>query len=80
MSELHGNVFLERCEKCKERYVRTCYVMDDVGSQYYEELEDYGKTGVKKPKHAKKCDKCGLSHRTGRKCENKVRLCHFLAV
>ena len=46
--------------------------MDDVGSQYFEELEDYGETSVKKPRHAKKCELCGLSHRTGRKCENKV--------
>ena len=47
-------------------------MMDDVGSQYFEELEDYGETSVKKPRHAKKCELCGLSHRTGRKCENKV--------
>lgn len=46
-------------------------MMDDVGSQYFEEIEDYGESSVKKPAHAKKCNRCCLSHRTGRKCEKK---------
>lgn len=72
ISELHGNVFMERCEKCNARYERPYYVMDDVSSQYFEEVEDYGKSTVPKPKHAKKCQLCGLCHRTGRKCTAKV--------
>ena len=69
LSELHGNVFFEICEKCSHRYYRPYYVMDDAASLYYEEIEDFGATSVRKPKHAKKCELCGLSHRTGRRCE-----------
>ncbi|XP_053395909.1 uncharacterized protein LOC123524849 [Mercenaria mercenaria] len=76
--ELHGNVFVEVCEKCEQRYHRKFYVLDDIGSQYFEEIEDFGESSVKKPKFAVKCDLCGLSHRTGRKCEVKVQVFFFL--
>ena len=69
LSELHGNVFLELCEKCGHRYLRSYYVMDDTASRYYEELEDFGRTSLRKPKHAKRCELCGLNHHTGRYCE-----------
>ena len=45
--------------------------MDDNAGQYFEELEEYGTTNIAKPKHASQCKQCGLTHRTGRKCEQK---------
>lgn len=71
ISELHGNVFVEACELCGHRYHRPWYVLDDNASLYYEELADNGSTDVVKPRHAVQCRQCGLSHRTGRRCEQK---------
>lgn len=72
--EFYGNVFIEKCEKCYYRYERIFYVMDDVGSQYFEDIEDYGKLEVKKSRYVKRCDICGFFYRIGRKCEQKVRI------
>jgi len=59
ISELHGNSFVHKCEKCKTRYDVTRSMRD----MTKKELEAVPK---------KICDKCRINHRTGRKCEKKV--------
>ncbi|KAI8772806.1 NAD-dependent protein deacetylase Sirt6 [Biomphalaria glabrata] len=52
IAELHGNSFVEKCEKCHSRFQRTFPVR-------------MHQTGVCPPKP---CPKCNINHRTGRKC------------
>eukprot|EP01040_Poterioochromonas_malhamensis_P011858 gene11858-12935_t len=58
ISDLHGNVFIEYCEKCFVEYERD-YCVDLYSTNCYE--EDW----------YRKCSLCGLNHYTGRLCENK---------
>ncbi|XP_060070664.1 NAD-dependent protein deacylase sirtuin-6-like [Ylistrum balloti] len=53
ISELHGNGFVEKCEKCNKRYV----------------MNHNHRFGPKDPKvPVKKCGHCRINHRTGRIC------------
>lgn len=58
MSELHGNVFVEYCEKCLKEYVREFCV-------------DLWSTSCYTEKWYKECATCGFNHYTGRKCSQK---------
>ena len=51
---MHGNVFEELCEGCGVRYNRAFYTLDDTAGQYFEDMEDYGRSSIKLPPHAKK--------------------------
>ncbi|KAH9503705.1 ditrans,polycis-polyprenyl diphosphate synthase [Bulinus truncatus] len=52
IAELHGNSFVEKCEKCHTRFERTFGVrMHQLGNC-----------------PPKPCPKCNINHRTGRKC------------
>jgi len=65
LSELHGNVFVEFCESCREQYTREFCV------------DRYSTDCLKEP-WAVKCRTCGWNHYTGRlckkgKCKGKLR-------
>lgn len=63
ISELHGNAFVEKCEKCGARYMRP---------------KSYRSYGQSSSVPAKPCERCHINHRTGRICEKKVILGVFL--
>ena len=55
LSELHGNIFIEYCSKCKTEYERDY------------EVDAYSTDCHKEP-YYKKCRHCGFGHYTGRYC------------
>lgn len=58
ISELHGNAFIQKCEKCETRFNVT-------RSHRAMSMSEISKVPPKK------CERCHISHRTGRVCENK---------
>lgn len=58
MSDLHGNVFVEYCEKCKVEYERD-YCVDLYSTECHEEA------------WYETCPDCDWNHYTGRKCNAK---------
>ena len=57
ISDLHGNVFIEYCEKCMMQYIREYCV-------------DVDSTDCMKESYAVKCRTCGWNHYTGRRCDS----------
>lgn len=70
LGELHGNVFVELCRRCKRRVSRNYYVCYDDTEEYFSDLLDYGRSDLPKPPHCSRCRDCGLSHSTLRWCED----------
>lgn len=58
ISELHGNVFCEYCEKCFHEYYRS-YAVDEWSTDCYNEP------------WFRRCPQCHYGHYTGRKCSQK---------
>eukprot|EP00669_Euglena_mutabilis_P013714 TRINITY_DN8698_c0_g1_i1.p1 TRINITY_DN8698_c0_g1~~TRINITY_DN8698_c0_g1_i1.p1 ORF type:complete len:219 (-),score=24.61 TRINITY_DN8698_c0_g1_i1:128-784(-) len=76
LAELHGSVFREQCPGCGARYERTFYTPDDRASEYFEELQEHGRTRKRRPT-ADQCGTCSLTHTTRRRCTAVVsgKLC-----
>lgn len=58
IADLHGNIFVEYCEKCFMQYTRD-YCVDE-----------YSTDCINEPWY-KKCGSCGWNHYTGRTCNSK---------
>eukprot|EP00055_Hartaetosiga_balthica_P003071 m.6340 g.6340 ORF g.6340 m.6340 type:complete len:448 (+) comp2581_c0_seq1:33-1376(+) len=67
ISELHGNIYLEYCNQCGEKFTRNFYTLDD--SEETEAMLEAKK--VKKGSHVEICETCENNHFTGRNCEKK---------
>jgi mono-ADP-ribosyltransferase sirtuin 6 len=59
ISELHGNGFVEKCEKCKTRHMRMTNVKNPEQKKKVPPL---------------KCKHCRINHRTGNMCPKSVSL------
>jgi len=70
LSELHGNIFIEYCKNCGREYERNYDVENMKANSYFEELEERGKTRIRKPKRVEQCKGCGLTHQTERFCKD----------
>eukprot|EP00736_Rhodelphis_marinus_P014018 Rmarinus@m.8334 len=68
ISEVHGNVYLERCSKCDYRERQPFYVPDDHADLYYSAVADGEKPTIRRPKYTKECPTCKLNHFVNRKC------------
>ena len=61
LSELHGNLFLEYCSKCRHEYERDYYTPDDSADAVLD-------GEAPNPGHVEKCFWCENNHFTGRQC------------
>jgi NAD+-dependent protein deacetylase sirtuin 6 len=58
LTELHGNVFCEYCEKCLKEYFRS-YSVDQWSTDCHQET------------WYRRCSQCGFGHYTSRRCDKK---------
>ncbi|KAJ4458796.1 putative NAD-dependent protein deacetylase SRT1 [Paratrimastix pyriformis] len=64
LSELHGNVFLQRCEDCDQELLSNQYVVDDDADEFDPAEDDPSEAQP----YYKYCPLCKFNHRTGYRC------------